>query len=48
VRPTVRNRLLAWLVTGPLGHLAAALADWAVLLARYQYARLRGRENPFT
>jgi hypothetical protein len=25
----------AWLYTGPLGHLAAGLLDWIVLLARY-------------
>jgi len=28
----MRERLAAWLVTGPLGHLASALADWAALL----------------
>jgi hypothetical protein len=25
----------AWLYTGPLGHLAAGLIDWASLLARH-------------
>jgi len=39
----VRERLAAWLYTGPLGHLAAGVADWAELLARYWWARLRGR-----
>ncbi|MGI8731271.1 MAG: hypothetical protein ACR2LK_15055 [Solirubrobacteraceae bacterium] len=33
--------LAAWLLTGPLGHLYAGLADWATLLARY--VRARGR-----
>jgi hypothetical protein len=28
------NRLSAWLVTGPLGHLWAGVGDWAELLAR--------------
>jgi len=32
--------MLGWLYTGPLGHLAAGVADWATLLARY--ARGRG------
>jgi hypothetical protein len=48
MRSTARDRLLAWLLTGPVGHFAAAVADWVVLLGRYQWARLRGRENPFT
>jgi hypothetical protein len=37
----VRSRLAAWLVTGPLGHLCAGLADWAELLARWVAARAR-------
>jgi hypothetical protein len=28
----VLTRLAAWLYTGPLGHLAAGIADWADLL----------------
>ncbi len=32
----------AWLYTGPLGHLAAGVADWAELLARY-WAELLAR-----
>jgi hypothetical protein len=28
----MRERFAAWFVTGPLGHLASALVDWAVLL----------------
>ena len=40
------HRLAAWLVTGPLGHLAAGAIDWGALAAHYAYARARGRE-PF-
>jgi hypothetical protein len=28
------TRFVAWLYTGPLGHLAAGVADWVALLAR--------------
>jgi hypothetical protein len=31
--------VIAWLYTGPLGHLAAGIADWIVLLARYVRSR---------
>jgi hypothetical protein len=27
--------VLAWLYTGPLGHLAAGIADWAALLGHF-------------
>jgi hypothetical protein len=37
------ERLQAWLVTGPLGHLWSVLADVTILLARYGIARLRRR-----
>src|SRR4051794_22697568 len=37
------ERLATWLVTGPLGHLVAGVLDWAELLVRYWWARLRGR-----
>jgi hypothetical protein len=40
----VRRRLAAWWITGPLGHLAAGIADWTQLLARYWWARLRGTQ----
>ena len=36
-------RLLAWIYTGPVGHLYGGLADWAELMARYLWARARGR-----
>jgi hypothetical protein len=39
VRP--RDRLAAWIVTGPLGHLWSVAVDVIVLLARYGWARLR-------
>jgi hypothetical protein len=35
----MRTRLVAWLYTGPLGHLAAGVADWLVLLARHVIRR---------
>jgi hypothetical protein len=38
----VRSRLAAWLVTGPVGHLFAGVADWVELLARWLRARVRG------
>jgi hypothetical protein len=31
-------------VTGPAGHLWGGVADWAELLARYWWARVRGRD----
>jgi len=34
--------IAAWIVTGPIGHLAAGIADWTQLLARYARARARG------
>jgi hypothetical protein len=37
------ERAAARVVTGPAGHLAAGVTDWAVLLARYAWARARGR-----
>jgi hypothetical protein len=37
----VRSRLAAWLVTGPLGHLLAGVADWLALLARWAWSRVR-------
>lgn len=33
--------LAAWIVTGPIGHLYAGVADWATVLVRL--ARARGR-----
>ncbi|HKH16325.1 MAG TPA: hypothetical protein VKA57_02280 [Solirubrobacteraceae bacterium] len=35
------TRFAAWLVTGPFGHLCAGVADWAELLARGLWSRLR-------
>jgi len=37
------ERLAAWLVTGPLGHLYGALADMAMLWGRWGCARVRAR-----
>jgi hypothetical protein len=35
-----RDRLAAWLVTGPLGHLWSALADIVLLWTRYLARRV--------
>jgi hypothetical protein len=42
-RRRATERALAWLYTGPLGHLYGLLADVAVLWFRYTRARLRAR-----
>ena len=36
-------RLLAWIYTGPVGHLYGGVADWGELMGRYLWARFRGR-----
>jgi hypothetical protein len=38
-----RSRALAWLYTGPAGHLYGGVADWVSLLSRYLLARARKR-----
>ena len=38
-----RERLAAWLVTGPFGHLYGTLADIAVLSGRWGASRVRAR-----
>jgi hypothetical protein len=43
LRRSPAERLAAWVLTGPLGHLWSALADVVVLLARCGRARVRGR-----
>lgn len=43
LRPT--DRLLAWLVTGPIGHLLAGLVDCGVLVWRIASARMRGSDR---
>jgi hypothetical protein len=40
------ERIAAAIVTGPLGHLYAGLADLAVLAARMAWSRARGRAGP--
>ncbi|HEV7750351.1 MAG TPA: hypothetical protein VGO71_02360 [Baekduia sp.] len=42
-RPSPSTRALAWLYTGPVGHLYGGLADWATLLGRLALARVRSR-----
>ena len=41
----MRTRFATWLVCGPLGHLAAGLADWALLLTRWQLAERQARRR---
>jgi hypothetical protein len=41
-RPAVQ-KLEAWIVTGPLGHLWSALADMVLIWARYLANRARRR-----
>ena len=43
IQSGVVRSLRAWLYTGPLGHLAAGIADWLELLARYARSRARKR-----
>jgi hypothetical protein len=42
-RLPLRTRALAWIYTGPLGHLYGGLADWAALLGRLALTRVRTR-----
>jgi hypothetical protein len=35
------ERIKAWLVTGPLGHLWSVVADIVILFARYGLSRIR-------
>jgi hypothetical protein len=37
----MRRRIAAWTVTGPLGHLAAGIADWAEAIARHLRSRFK-------
>jgi hypothetical protein len=37
------QRIGAWIYTGPVGHLYGGVVDWGELLARYLWARARGR-----
>ena len=40
----MRTRFATWLVCGPLGHLAAGVIDWVVLL-RWQLAERQARRR---
>jgi hypothetical protein len=42
-RPSPATRALAWIYTGPLGHLYGGLADWGTLLGKVVLARVRAR-----
>ena len=39
----MRIRFATWLVCGPLGHLAAGVTDWVVLLIRWRLAERQAR-----
>jgi hypothetical protein len=39
----MRERLITWYFTGPLGHLVAGLTDWVELLVKIAAARTRAR-----
>jgi len=39
------TRAAAWIITGPLGHAYGGAADWVVLVVRWRWARLRGRDR---
>jgi hypothetical protein len=41
--PGRSHSFLAWIVTGPLGHLWSALADMAIVWTRWLAYRARGR-----
>jgi len=41
-----RDRALAWILTGPLGRLAAFFVDLGAAWWRWATARLRGRDYP--
>jgi hypothetical protein len=41
VRRPAAEKLRAWIVTGPIGHLWSALADMALIWARYLARRAR-------
>ena len=41
----MRTRFATWLVCGPLGHLAAGVTDWAVLLVRWRLAERQARRR---
>jgi hypothetical protein len=43
LRRSHAERLQAWLVTGPLGHLWSVVADVTILLTRYAAQELRQR-----
>jgi hypothetical protein len=43
VRRSVAEKLQAWIVTGPLGHLWSAMADITLIWVRYAGNRARGR-----
>jgi hypothetical protein len=45
IRRGPRERLVAWLVTGPFGHLYGTLADIVLLWTRWAVSRVRARDG---
>jgi hypothetical protein len=43
IRRALPERALAWVVTGPPGHLWSVSADVVLMWSRWSLARLRGR-----
>jgi hypothetical protein len=43
IHRSARERVTAWLVTGPLGHLYGTLADITLLWTRWAASRVRAR-----
>jgi hypothetical protein len=41
----MRARFATWLVCGPLGHLAAGVTDWVILLVGWQRAEFQARRR---
>ena len=41
----MKTRVATWLVCGPLGHLAAGVTDWVVLVVRWQLAARQARRR---
>jgi hypothetical protein len=43
IHRSLREKLVAWIVTGPLGHLYGTVVDIAVLWVRWARERVRRR-----
>jgi hypothetical protein len=45
IRRSPREKLEAWVVTGPAGHLYGTLADLTMLWTRWGWSRVRARAS---